>query len=174
MLKIYLMRLEREQKPPLTKAHWHRLGAQEKVPALPLLRKDKGGNFFGKKTNPRKAQQTECFLPPPLPPATPWAASVLSLPVRQSLTREGERGSGHPVGRRAGGREERGWSPVGLGPGAREPEGRPFRRRLPTAEGSSGSIVVGSRRSEASRRSGRASAALGGRKVRGNPTKQRS
>lgn len=62
MLKIYLGRLEKEQKPPLSKARWHRVGAQQKVPALPLLRRDKGGNFFGKKTNPKKTQQTECFL----------------------------------------------------------------------------------------------------------------
>lgn len=62
MLKIYLGRLEKEQKPPLSKARWHCVGAQQKVPALPLLRKDKGGNFFGKKTNPKKTQQTECFL----------------------------------------------------------------------------------------------------------------
>lgn len=79
MLKIYLGRLEKEQKPPLSKARWHRVGAQQKVPALPLLRRDKGGNFFGKKTNPKKTQQTECFLfffPSP-PPATPQAVSGL-------------------------------------------------------------------------------------------------
>lgn len=34
--------------------------------------------------------------------------------MREGLTREGERGSSHPAVRRAGGREERGWSPVGL------------------------------------------------------------
>lgn len=84
MLKIYLGRLEKEQKPPLSKARWHRVGAQQKVPALPLLRKDKGGNFFGKKTNPKKTQQTECFLffffsfPFGPPPTTPQAVSGLS------------------------------------------------------------------------------------------------
>lgn len=79
MLKIYLGRLEKEQKPPLSKACWHRVGAQQKVPALPLLRKDKGGNFFGKKTNPKKTQQTEFpffFVSPPSA-ATPQAVSGL-------------------------------------------------------------------------------------------------
>lgn len=118
MLKIYLVRLEREQKQPLRKARWHRLGAQQKVPALPLLRKDKEGNFFGKKTNPRKTQQTVSYFSPP---ASPRAVSVLSLPGRESLIWEGSKGAAAGPPRLAGaatpqgGREDRGWPRARLG-----------------------------------------------------------
>lgn len=147
MLKIYLVRLESEQKPPLRKARWHRLGAQQKVPALPLLRKDKGGNFFGKKTNPRKTQQT--VFPNFPPPATPRAVSVLSLASRESLIREGGKGvwQGHPaVPRRAGSRARR--SAGGEEQGRPRPAERPFAGAA-LAQGSPGSITVASRRSEA-------------------------
>lgn len=95
MLKIYVARLEKEQKPPLRQARWHRLDAQQKVPAWPLLRKDKGGNFFGKKTNPRKTQQTECFFFPPS--CNSWAVSVRSPPAKGRWISEGARGSAPQV-----------------------------------------------------------------------------
>lgn len=133
MLKIYLVRLEREQKPPLRKAHWHRLGAQQKVPALPLLRKDKGGNFFGKKTNPGKTQQTECFLFSPL--LFQLFGQLLCSSSEGELGsggRDGER-PGHPAVRRR--RAELGWPLSGWGPAPASPKdggcsaGRPRRER---------------------------------------------
>lgn len=130
MLKIYLVRLGRETEAALRKARWHRIGAQQKVPALLLLRKDKKIIFLARKQTRRKTQQTEGFLFPP--PATPGAASVLFLPERESLSREGE-----------GERQEQGWSWVssswGLVPGAREPEGRRVWRRQP-GRGLTGSV----------------------------------
>lgn len=137
MLKIYLGRLEKEQKPPLSKACWHRVGAQQKVPALPLLRKDKGGNFFGKKTNPKKTQQTECFLffcrPPPPPQLL--RLFLASFRSRERWVAEPGKGSSPTTlsplqvlrGREAGPR------PGGVP--RRKPEERPIHTRAPRAQG---------------------------------------
>jgi hypothetical protein len=94
MLKIYLARLEKEQKPPSSKARWHRGGAQHKVPASPLLRKDKGGQFFffffGKSTNPKQMPPTQCFLFCPLLQVFGWLAGCVRPPPSTQL--DGDRG----------------------------------------------------------------------------------
>lgn len=146
MLKIYLVRLEREQELPLRKASWQHLGAQQKVSALPFLRKDKGGNFFGMKTNPRKTQQTECFLFVSLS-ASPRAVSVLCLSARKCLPGWETRVAARPPlrGQR---RRERAGRPEGTRlawwRGAPRAGRAPFTRRQPQQR-----VVAGSRRREA-------------------------
>lgn len=142
MLKIYLVRLEGNRKPPLRKARWHRIGAQQKVPALSFFCAKTKRSFLARKQTRGKHNKLRVSFFPSLQ-LLELLLCCLFQRGRVCLGRE--KGSGRS---RAGP-----GSFWGLVPGAREPEGRRAWRRQPgTSPGSK--LVVGSRPSEAPRSSG--------------------